>query len=414
LHSLKIKREQYSANANALSESALDNLEKESLNFGQALAAREFELFDRTLGSGSFGKVHEGIWKPVDGSASKEVAVKLASTSRGEASAIAWVREQVALGAFEHPYIVRYYGFLRWQWSLTDPEKYGLVMERCLFDMSSTAVFRRGDLLQLIGQAADALAYMHNCGFLHRDIKPQNILVQGLENQPTMWEARLCDFGTAKHMLAEDAAQHTDKQGTAHYWAPGARSGKYCVGSDLYSLGKTMKHIQQMCEGLNGLFKTTSEAYKCWQDIANKSTFLPESGAGHPDKSFKYLCGGLSGLTARGISDQIGLRISGVKKSSANVHVLAGPVDGESAIVGTKPLKELVSALSVQDEKGKVDEHVWVVHTAKITGMPNPKGKSYHREEGRCGSSVKVLLSAAETHNHKPCKKCFPGAGAGV
>jgi serine/threonine protein kinase/WD40 repeat protein/Tfp pilus assembly protein PilF len=86
-------------------------------------------------------------------------------------------------------------------------------------------------------QVAEALAYAHRQGILHRDVKPSNLL---LDQQGTVW---VTDFGLAKAEGADDLTQTGDIVGTLRFMAPERFDGKSLPQSDVYALGATLYEL---------------------------------------------------------------------------------------------------------------------------------------------------------------------------
>ena len=86
-------------------------------------------------------------------------------------------------------------------------------------------------------QVAEALAYAHRQGVLHRDVKPSNLL---LDAQGTVW---ITDFGLAKAEGAEELTQTGDIVGTLRFMAPERFEGKSLPQSDIYALGLTLYEL---------------------------------------------------------------------------------------------------------------------------------------------------------------------------
>jgi serine/threonine protein kinase len=94
------------------------------------------------------------------------------------------------------------------------------------------------DVAQLGADLADALAFVHSEGVVHRDVKPANILLFHSADNSTRLYAKLTDFGIARMVDATLATAVGATIGTANYLSPEQAKGDPVDGrSDVYSLG---------------------------------------------------------------------------------------------------------------------------------------------------------------------------------
>ncbi|MFD2133078.1 Stk1 family PASTA domain-containing Ser/Thr kinase [Pseudogracilibacillus auburnensis] len=88
------------------------------------------------------------------------------------------------------------------------------------------------EALEVMKQLTDAIAHAHANGLIHRDIKPQNILMDRFGN------VKVTDFGIAIALSATSLTQTNSILGSVHYLSPEqARGGMATKKSDIYSLG---------------------------------------------------------------------------------------------------------------------------------------------------------------------------------
>jgi len=116
---------------------------------------------------------------------------------------------------------------------------YFIVMEYVSGESLNKLIERNGHLsprqtAAIAGQVCDALAAAHSGNLIHRDIKPQNIIIADNDL------IKLTDFGIAK-IVADDLTKTMSILGTSHYVSPEQAQGKILdYRSDIYSLGIVM------------------------------------------------------------------------------------------------------------------------------------------------------------------------------
>ena len=139
-------------------------------------------------------------------------------------------QEAAAAANLQSPYIVNVY-----DWG-QDEGTYYIVMEFVRGSDLKTAILERGAINQrkvaeIGSQVCQALSVAHGLDIIHRDIKPQNIMVQPDGNVKVM------DFGIARAKNSVKT-QTSSVLGTAHYISPEQAQGKeLTAASDIYSLG---------------------------------------------------------------------------------------------------------------------------------------------------------------------------------
>ncbi|MBN1874986.1 MAG: protein kinase [Anaerolineae bacterium] len=149
-------------------------------------------------------------------------------------------REAVILARLDHPHLVSVIDFFE------EKGNAYLVMKYVEGENLDQRIERLGPLpedevVEIAAQMLDALSYCHSQGIIHRDIKPQNIIIR------SDGQALLVDFGLVKMWDPNDPRTRTAMRGmgSPQYAPPeqyGSGMGHTEPRSDLYSLGATMYH----------------------------------------------------------------------------------------------------------------------------------------------------------------------------
>jgi serine/threonine protein kinase len=189
----------------------------------------KYQLLER-IGRGGMGEVYRARYLT---GCDDEVAIKVMRADLTEDPTLSrrFFREARALTRLSHPYILPLI-----EYGNRDGKLY-LVMPWIRDGTLSQLLRERGGLLPaeeavpLFVQLCQAVQHAHECGIIHRDIKPQNVLVQHGQN------VFLADFGIAIDSTQTYQTITREGVGSVEYMAPEQARGQATERSDLYSLG---------------------------------------------------------------------------------------------------------------------------------------------------------------------------------
>lgn len=193
-----------------------------------------FRVLER-IGSGGMGTVHRAF----DERLQRQVAVKEVEAADPQRV----VREAQAAARLNHPAIVTLY-------ELGERDGRALLVTELVPGQTLAEAQRCGELCdrdvgEITAGLCDALAHAHQRGVVHRDIKPQNVIVRDRDGGRGRRRAKLMDFGIARIAGAPTLTARGEVVGTLAYMSPEQAEGRLAgPESDVYSLALT--------------------AYECW------------------------------------------------------------------------------------------------------------------------------------------------------
>ena len=205
-------------------------------------AARPAYTIGKKLGEGTFGKVYQAQKDSADG---EEVALKVFNAADEEGLDPTLIREIAALHELEKhkaPHVVHI--MATQMIFMSEIPQMALAMELCACDLKrflKTRVVTTLARVTLVAHLLRGMEAMHNLGFIHRDLKPQNLLIDRAEQQ-----LKICDMGLARpHAANEDERTYTLEAVTLWYRPMELLLGQTTYGRavDMWSLGLVVVEI---------------------------------------------------------------------------------------------------------------------------------------------------------------------------
>ena len=189
----------------------------------------------RTIGEGGMANVYLAHDIILD----RDVAVKIlrGDLAGDEKFVRRFQREAIAASSLAHPNIVEMYDVGE------DDGKYFIVMEYIEGRTLKSLIKKRGaltlsEVIDIMLQLTSGLACAHESYIIHRDIKPQNVLI--LDDG----RVKITDFGIAMALNSNELTQTNSVMGSVHYLPPEQANGNgSTIKSDIYSTGILMYEL---------------------------------------------------------------------------------------------------------------------------------------------------------------------------
>ena len=226
----------------------------------------------RTIGEGGMANVYLAHDIILD----RDVAVKIlrGDLADDEKFVRRFQREAIAASSLSHPNIVEMYDVGE------DDGKYYIVMEYVEGKTLKNLIKKRGaltlpEVIDIMMQLTSAIACAHDSNIIHRDIKPQNVLIKedGL--------VKITDFGIAMALNSNELTQTNSVMGSVHYLPPEQANGTGAtLKSDIYSLGIVMFELltgQLPFKGDNAVEIAIKQMKNQIPSVCNINSLIPQS-----------------------------------------------------------------------------------------------------------------------------------------
>jgi len=195
----------------------------------------KYYRFKSVIGQGSFGIVHKVVHMQ-SGQHRVCKSIAKANTSIPSSQIEAEIR---IIAELDHPNIVKIYEFFE------DEDHVHLIMEYCtngdLLSRIKTAIktqipLKAGFVFSVLKQMLSAVAFMRSHRVLHKDLKPENVMLIDGETSDDMPTVKIIDFGLSE-IFSTSQNSSSIVAGTAYYMSPEIFKPPFGFKSDVWSVG---------------------------------------------------------------------------------------------------------------------------------------------------------------------------------
>ncbi|CAL1682570.1 unnamed protein product [Lasius platythorax] len=225
------------------------NLEK----FALTIIEKKQITLGNLLGSGAFGKVHQGILKNFEGSDTMPVAIKMLPENATSREKMEFLEEANRMSDFRHKHVLKLLGICvdtELPWLILELMEAGDLLqylrESRTLQPSDRHALRLQDLLAMCEDVARGCRYLEEQNFVHRDLACRNCLISGKNRKNRI--VKIGDFGLARNMYKDDYYRMKGETSLPVRWmAPESLvDGIFTSQSDVWAFGVLMWEITSL------------------------------------------------------------------------------------------------------------------------------------------------------------------------
>jgi hypothetical protein len=290
--------------------------------------AEGYKLVQR-IGAGTFGEV----WR-AEAPGGVEVAVKVIFRPIADQEVKRELEALDLIKRLRHPYLLQTHAY----WLTNDRLHIAIELaDASLADRlkecrkTGQAGIPPAELLRYFHEAAEALDYLHGARVLHRDVKPENILL-------LKRHAKVADFGLARLLQPDRASVSASGAGTPRYMAPEVWQNRATPSSDQYSLALSYlelllgRHVKEGGNMLDWMYFHVQETPDCDVLADPDKQVVLRALAKEPGKRFPTCLAFIDALAAAGAVSGGGVFTSAPAQDGGHAEEMMGtaPAIGSS------------------------------------------------------------------------------------